>query len=379
MAATPTIVSLDTTPVLLRTRQPYRWAFGVKDGAVLLLVTITLDNGVVGYGECIATPSPEALTHYFKVAAPFCVGQPVSEINRTTTTIYHALFRAVGPSSAPRFAAQLLAGLDMALWDAWGKTLDQPVSALLGGARHDTIGYFGFAQGDTPVELAEHASSLVAEGTKVIYVKIGRGDALDLAIVRAVRDAIGDARLRLDANEAWDLLTARRMISALAPYAPEMLEQPTSSETPDALAQLRPDCPFGLAADQMVFTPAEVYHVCRSAAAHLIVLGLHETGGLSRFQQAASIAEVAGINVCIHGKLESGITTCASNQIAATIANLDDGNQYMNHLLRDDLIRQPDLRLRNGTLCVSHQPGLGFDIDENAVDDAAARYRESLG
>jgi muconate cycloisomerase len=230
-------------------------------------------------------------------------------------------------------------------------------------------------QGESPEELASHATELKAAGCKVIYVKIGRGEALDMAIVHAVRAAIGDSRLRLDANEAWDVLTAARMTRALALFNPEMIEQPTNSEHPAALARVKANSPIPIAADQGVFTPADVYGVCTSGSADLIVLGLHEAGSIARFQKAAAIAEVAGLNLCIHGKMESGITTCASNQVAATIANLDDGNQYMNGLLAEDIVKQPALTLENGALPLSKLPGLGFEVDTDAIGQAAERYR----
>ena len=67
------------------------------------------------------------------------------------------------------------------------------------------------------------------------------------------------------------------------------------------------------------FTPYDAYDVCRAQAADLIVLGLHETGGITRFIKSGRIAEAAGINICIHGLYETGITTCAIHQAAATL------------------------------------------------------------
>ena len=142
-----------------------------------------------------------------------------------------------------------------------------------------------------------------------------------------------------------------------------------------ALEQVKRSAGIGIAADQLVFTPEDVYDVCRHQAADLIVLGLHETGGLVRFRAAAAIAAAAGVNVCLHGVWETGITTCASNQVAATVPNLDDGNQYMNHLIAEDIISAPDLRLDAGQLPVSELPGLGFELDEDAIGRAAERYR----
>ena len=82
----------------------------------------------------------------------------------------------------------------------------------------------------------------------------------------------------------------------------------------DALARVRAGSPVAIAADQSVFTPQDAYDACRQQAVDLIVIGLHETGGLLRLCKVAHIAEAAGIDVCIHGLYETGITTAASNQ-----------------------------------------------------------------
>ena len=209
----------------------------------------------------------------------------------------------------------------------------------------------------------------------MVYVKIGRGRDLDIEIAREVRAAIGTRRLRLDANEAWDVLTAVDMIRRLAPFEPEFIEQPVSSLKLEALVQLRGAIEVPLSADQANFTPGEVYQTCIRKAADLIVLGLHETGGILDFRKAAAIAEAAGLDICLHGIFESGITTCAANQTAATIPNLDDANQIMPQLLAEDLVSAPDLTPVAGRLPVFDGPGLGFELDRDAVARAAERYR----
>ena len=111
-------------------------------------------------------------------------------------------------------------------------------------------------QGDTPEELAAHAADLVRQGFKVLYVKVGRGNDLDIAIAREIRKAVGPkVRLRLDANEAWDMLNARRMFEALKPFDPEFIEQPVSAATgPEGLARLRAVTDIPIAADQTVYS-----------------------------------------------------------------------------------------------------------------------------
>ena len=139
---------------------------------------------------------------------------------------------------------------------------------------------------------------------------------------------------------------------------------------------MRARSPVAIAADQSVFTPQDAFDACRQRAADMIVLGLHETGGLLRFCKAAHVAEAAGIDVCIHGLYESGITTAAANQVAAVTPNLDDGNQYMNHLLAWDIVKSPDLTPQGGVLPVLDGPGLGFTLDHDAVARAASAWRD---
>ena len=203
----------------------------------------------------------------------------------------------------------------------------------------------------------------------------GAKHALDVANARAVRAAIGERRLRMDANESWDTLTARRMIDRLLPFAPELIEQPSPAESPAALARLRRAVAVPIAADQLVSTPQQVLEVCRHDAADVIVLGIHETGGLGGMRKAAAVAESAGLNICLHGCYESGITTCASNQVAATIPNLDDGNQIMVQLLAEDILAAPSLTPMDARLPVLTGAGLGFELDRDAVARAAERYR----
>lgn len=266
----------------------------------------------------------------------------------------------------------------MALWDIMGKAAERPVHALLGGAVHDRIGYHGFAMGADAAEIAAEAGRLAANGLDVIYIKGGRGLEEDVETVARVREAIGPrARLRIDPNESWSPLAARQAIARMATHDLEFVEQPCNCESIPALAQIRAVSTVGIAADQSVFTPFEAFEVCRSGAADLIVIGPHETGGLAGMAAVARVAEAAGLNICIHGLYETGITACAAHQLAATCPNLDDGNQNMIAFLEWDIIARPDRRPKQGSLAVLTAPGLGFELDPDAVARAAELHRRS--
>ena len=370
------ISKIVTTPLLVPYEKPYYWAQGIIYGAGVILVEVHTDDGLIGYGESVATPSADAIQSYLKIAGDICIGRSPFENSRLMSESYHALFQALGTCSSPRYSGQVFAGLEMALWDLMGKASNRPVHDLMGGAVRDTIEYFGFAQGELADEIAADAGQLAKSGCEVIYVKVGRGDSLDLEIVQKVRQAIGpQKRLRLDPNEHWSPVKATRMIRKLVDYDIEFIEQPTNAESISALAQVRANSPIAIAADQSVFTSYDAFNICREKAADLIVLGLHETGGLAPFRKIAHIAEAAGIDICLHGLYETGITTCAANQVGSTIRNLDDGNQYMNHFLAWDVIKSPSLTLVDGKLPVLKGVGLGFEIDQDAVQEAAQFYR----
>lgn len=370
------ITAIKTTPLSIPYKTPFHWAQGVIEAAEVILVEINTDAGITGYGESISSPSALAIQDLIKKAGATCIGYSPFENQRLMRRAYQSLFAAQGTCSAPRFSAQVLAGLEMALWDIAGKANGCAVHELIGGAVHEVIQYFGFPQGDKPEQLADEARRWVERGSEVIYIKVGRGNAQDMANVKEVRAAIGDKRLRLDANEAWDPLTASRMLHKLSAFDIEFIEQPTPSASLSALSQVKANSPVAVAADQLVFTPEDVYDACRHQTADLIVLGLHETGGILRFCKAAAIAEAAGINICLHGLYETGITTCAANQVAATLPNLDDGNQYMNHFLKRDIIKSPNITLNKGQLPVLGGPGLGFELDWEAIGQANEAFKQ---
>ncbi len=365
------ITAIRTTPMSIPLREGYHMRPGSGNGITTVLVEVETDDGTTGYGETCGWIAAEGIAAMYKEVERLFVGESPYDVERLFARAAKVTFMNV----TPRFGHRLLAGLEMAAWDLIGKAAGQPVHRLLGGAAHDRIGYFGFPQGDTADELAASARRIAAAGFSVFYLKAGRGEAADLANAAAVREAIGPrCRLRLDANEAWDVLTAVRMIGLLRRFDPEFIEQPTPNHSVEALRQVKESVDVPISADQCVLTPADVYEVCRRRAADLIVLGPHETGGLLGLKKAAAIAEAAGINVCMHGVFETGITTCAANQILATIPNLDDGNQIMCQLLEHDVVAAPQLVPEGGSMGVIEGPGLGFELDRDAVKAAHDRY-----
>jgi L-alanine-DL-glutamate epimerase-like enolase superfamily enzyme len=363
------ITEVKTTPLAIPFAQPFRWRSGVQRGANLVLYTVETDEGVVGHGESICE-DPAAVEAYGRLMARWFVGRSPGDVEAILTD----LWREGRWRFHPRFSLQVLSGLEAACWDALGKGLGVPASTFLGGRVREEINVMGFPQGDTPEELAREAAALAAEGHRVIYVKIGRAGRGDEDVVGAVRDAIGpDPLLRADANEAWDVPQAVDAIRALEAFDLDWVEQPVAADNVAALARVRRSVDAKVAADQAVHTRAELRAVLEHEAADVIVVGSHEAGGLWRLRQLASLAEAHGIPRNRHGCVESQISTFAALQALAAIPNLTLGHQTMHQLLAEPLVATP-LEQDGGTLRIPARPGLGFELDEDAVSRARKRH-----
>lgn len=373
------ITDVRITPLFSKFKTPYVWSMGRDLGQTTILIEVETEEGVVGYGETAPTMvSPTSILTLLQTVKPILMGQSVTQIMDLLKQLFTKNFGFhTGSHVHPRLGNMAFAGVELALWDALGKSLQLPVHALLGGKIHDAIGFMGFVQGETTEEVTEHARQLAKDGFEVIYLKAGHTNEKDLANVEAVRNAIGDKRLRIDPNEAWDLMEAQIMINKLSRFDLEMVEQPVSAVSGvPALKALKQSCSVPIAADQSVFTPEEAHAMCASGAASLLTVGLHEAGGILGWRQIAAIAKVFDINVCVHGVWETGITTCASIHAASGVPNMDDGNQIMWQLLQEDIVESPDLTPKDGKIQVMSGIGLGFLLNKDAVARAAEAYRK---
>ncbi|MFN3210296.1 MAG: mandelate racemase/muconate lactonizing enzyme family protein [Roseovarius sp.] len=367
------VTDIRVTPMALPLKRPYIWSQGVETRFHVNLVELIGEDGATGVGETTTAPDAGAQAIVLRKLGRHFVGRSVFEARQVMAEAYRAEFLAFG-GNMPRYGNQLLSGFDMAALDLQGQATGRPVWDLLGGAVRADVGYFHFLQGKTAEDLAADAKAAVAAGNPVIYLKVGIDPERDIAATRAVRAAIGDTRLRLDANEAWDPGLALRMLTRLAEFDIEYIEQPTPSTAIEALGQVARQSPVAIGADQSVFTLNEVYRAVSGGHAHMIAIGPREIGGLQPMIKAAAIAEAAGLKICIHSSMTTGISTVAEHHAARAIPNLDDGNQIMWQLLEADVLDSPGVAPVKGRLALEGKPGLGIVLDHDVIGRAAERF-----
>jgi L-alanine-DL-glutamate epimerase-like enolase superfamily enzyme len=371
------IAALEAITISVPFTAPEASATLCRRGFDNVLVRLRTDTGVEGWGEASgASGAPvEAVRAAIAELSLHVVGESVLATERMRAR----LLPLARMANLRRLFHLAFAAIDSACWDAAGHLLGRPVHDLLGGAVRDEIDFYAYPLASDAEHVAADAHRFTEHGFGVVYLKVGLGDDRDIEVVRAVREAIGEGvRLRVDANEGWDVATARRMSARLAPYAIDFLEQPIDARNLRALRELRRVTAIPIAANQGIWSFGEALAVLAADACDVIVTGPPWVGGLLPLQRIAAACAELGVGFCRHAAPETSLGTAAGMHVLATVPALLDGNQtYLYHLAEDvsDELA-PAFRAR---LPLPSGTGLGISVDETCVRELATRYERDGG
>lgn len=351
----------------------YRWAPGIYWGATKGLVAVETDTGLTGWGE-LATPELADLAQAELVPLllgqdPFdleaCARRCLPEIRTLKNTHDDSIVRAFG-------------GLEMALWDLKGQALGLPIYQLLGGAARSTLGvseYFALrvpgpaeAGEATPLEVARYCARMrETHGSTLFEGKLGVLDlATEVQMVKEIRAAIGpDATLRLDANMAWPLNTARRALALLEPYNIANIEDPVASWFDMAKLRQHSAIPFSSHVPDLRLA-------VELGVPDTLVLNVTRLGGLRETIKFIGACETMGVGFWFYSG-ETAIGTAAYMQLAAALPYLDQPGQSLLRWYADDVVT-PLLAPRRNQLPIPTGPGLGVTPDPAALARCVARY-----
>ena len=345
------IVKIEAIPFAIPYRKPLRFASGEVHTADHVLVRVHSDDGVVGIAEAPPRPYTYGETQASIVAvieqvfAPELVG--LSLLDRE---VMHArLGRTVGNPAAK-------AALDMAAWDALGRTLDLPVTQLLGGwtDRMRVAHMVGFAPEAEMVAEAERVRDRY--GITTFKVKVGRRPVeLDVDACRALRAALGpQVELYVDGNRGWTPSEAARALRAMADLDLTLAEEL---------------CP----ADDVLGRRwlGEVTRELLGGSATMISIKTARTG-FGTSQRILHQAEGLGVEVVMGNQIDGQIGTACSVAFGAAHRHSSRRAGELSNFLdmADDLLTEP-LQIAGGELAVRPGPGLGIEIDP----DKLAHYR----
>jgi glucarate dehydratase len=359
------------TPVNIPFRAPYRFSYGSIASLTKTVIELTTEDGVTGLGECA---DGDRAADVMK-AGERLVGLDIRDIHAAEAKIVPAMrYTPWGNVTAAR---RVFGGIEMAMWDARGKTDGVPLSLLLGGAVRTEIPlteYFsyrfpGLDPGEaTPTDVARYCATMIERhGSTVLEGKVGTvALAEEIQMVREVRAAIGDRPLQLDANGGWTVPTAREALALLSPFDISWFEEPV--ETYEEMAALRTHFPMSFSA-HAIDLPKAAALGCPDA----IVTNVNEHGGIARTRDFIRACEAMGVGFRFHSG-ETGIASAAYLHLSAALEHVRGASQTLFHWYADDVIDGGPHALENGVTQVPTGPGLGVTLDRKALQRCHDRY-----
>jgi L-alanine-DL-glutamate epimerase-like enolase superfamily enzyme len=366
------VSSVEAIPVSVPYRHREVSSQVARDGVSDVLVKVTTDDGLVGWGEACCGADTASVDAALHAMTPFVLGRdPWNRDAMRRDLFTHGLWQF--RTGTGNFA---WAGIDMALWDVCGRACGQPVWRLLGGLQQAEASYFYYLTRGSPESLAAEVEDGLRADFEVFYLKVGVDDAEDLAMVAAVRDALGPGPLlRLDANGAWSLPQALRNLRAMAEHDIDFVEQPVRDHPVGQLGEIRARLPMAVCANEGMWSEADAYARIRARDADVYCFSPYWVGSIGSFHRLSWLAAYEGLQVCKHTHGELGIAAAAGHHVVLTLPNGVEGHQQTAYLMEHDVVREP-LPIATGPRWgVIDAPGLGVEVDEDAVADANARYR----
>ncbi|HWB11511.1 MAG TPA: galactonate dehydratase [Pirellulales bacterium] len=328
-----------------------------------LFLKVHTDAGIVGLGEPIVEGRADTVAAAVREIEPYLVGKDPRRVAHHWQAIYRHAFYRGGP-----ILTSALSGIDMALWDIKGKALGVPVYELLGGPTRDRVRVYahaknraalrqGMARGFTafkttparrrPARYVESPAEINYAADRFAEFRELVGDEIDLAI---------------DFHGAISPATAKLLIKALEPYQPMFIEEPCQAQNHDVMAEIARGTHLPIATGERVFTKWGFREVLEKRAATILQPDLCHAGGITEVRLIAGMAEAYYAAIAPHNPL-GPISLAAGMQLAACIPNFLCQEQVT---LGEGYLKRP-FTLRDGYLDLPTGPGLGIELDDEAV------------
>jgi L-alanine-DL-glutamate epimerase-like enolase superfamily enzyme len=334
---------------------PWRAGIGKQ-----ILVRLTTDEGLTGWGECFAYGAPLAVCNVVDEAlAPLLVGEDPARLEFLLDRLQRALM-IWGRRGLAMFA---LSGVDLALWDLAGKARGVPVATLLGGVTSARIpAYASLLRYSSASDVGRAAASMTATGFRAVKLH-----QIDVESVAVARDAVGGGvELMLDTNCPWTVEEAIRIGRSLERFDLRWLEEPIwPPEDYAGLARVRAAIRIPIACGENDATAHAFREIVAAGGADIVQPSITKVGGLGEARRIAAIAAAANVTLVPHS-FYFGPGLAATVHFAAATPGVPCV-EFPPGELEAPLLQHPP-RCVDGHLTVSDRPGLGADPDPEVLE-----------
>ncbi|MBC8876547.1 MAG: galactonate dehydratase [Planctomycetes bacterium] len=330
-----------------------------------LFLKVHTDAGIVGLGEPILEGRAHTCAAAVKELEPYLIGKdPRAVVHHWQAMYRHAFYRG-GP-----ILTSVISGIDMALWDIKGKLLGVPVYELLGGPTRNRVRVYAHASSPEAIRRrAEEGFTAFKTGVfkkrpaKIVETPGFIERAADA--FAALREAAGkEADIGIDFHGAISPQTAKLLIKALEPYQPMFVEEPVQCQNVDVMADIARGTHLPIATGERIFTKWGFREILEKRAASILQPDLCHAGGITEVRLIAGMAEAYYAAIAPHNPL-GPISLAAGIQLAASIPNFLCQEQVS---LGEGYLKKP-FKVRGGYIDLPKGPGLGVELDEDAMAD----------
>ena len=366
------IERFETIPIRIVTAGTMKSAKGRTPWMDYILVKVFANNGHVGIGEVECMPSynrvgPEAPKGARQLIddtiAPLLVGSNPFDIELINRMLNDRVQGHLWTK----------AGVDMAMWDLMGKSMQLPTFMLLGGQVNTKAPVEGVGYGIPMIEpekVAALAKQAVDRGFTQLELKVGDEDpALDIERLKLTREAVGPKpSLKMDFNKGYDARTAISIIRHMEPFSIQWVEQPVDYWDLDGMVRIRQAINTPLIADECVNNAKEMLIVAKMGACDAVHIKPTVKGGITESKRIQHVAEAAGIGIIPGVLAPTGVGMGAVHAFMASSRKLDRGvHGSPLDILSDDIVKEP-IPQHSPWVHFPQGVGLGFELDDAKVE-----------
>ena len=397
MARDTTITHVRVTPIAFRDG-PLLNAAGIHEPwALRSIVEIETSDGRVGisetYGDEPMLKILEQATPLLIGLSPFALNVMEERVRATVKAVPGAIEFELAPGShAIKNVPKVISTFEVGMLDLQGQIVGAPVVDLLGGKVRDAVPYsaylfFKYAEhigrpyapdawgaALTPQQLVAQARRMIGQyGFQSIQLKAGALPPEQAAAgILALAEAFPGTPLRIDPNGNWTVETSLKIVQQLRGVL-EYYEDPTPGLK--GMAELAKHTKLPLATNMVITTMEDFRKGCEMGSIHVLLSDHHYWGGLRITQTLARMAQLWGFGMSMHSNSHLGISLMAMTHVAASVPNLTYACDTHYPWQEEEVVKGGRIRFDNGSVVVPTTPGLGVELDYDALATLHEQYK----
>lgn len=376
------IAEVRVHPISVPLETPFYFSQGWVHQRSSVIVELVSDEGLTGWGEslCHGLQPPQIAAAFIEqVFRPILIGADPCDVE----LLWERMYNTTQPYGQGGAAVNAISGVDIALWDLIGRSLNKPIHKLIGGAFRTDVqpyatGFYRIEGANYPEAAVVEAQSYVEAGFNAFKLKIGFGVDEDIAFVNAIREAVGpDVRIMADANAAYSVGSARKLIEATRDANLYFYEELLAPEDLKGYRELKGLSSSLIAAGEQLFGKQGYAPWLEARALDLIQPDLCSSGGFTELKKIAALAQAAHTPMIPH-VWGSGVGLAASLQLIAALPSLPLTLNPVEPMLEFDRSSHPfrrelifdGIQMQAGRVQIPDAPGIGVEVNREVL----ARY-----